>query len=163
MGAGGMGSNQSQTVYTGSFSTGRLVALAVLLVAGGLAAPRIRDIWALLPGGTGKGVSVSGRLTMVENAARTITTRERMKGVKEALKLWSAQHGAPDENSLVGVVGKETATDGWGRRIRYAPPNEGYQGCLRSFGPDGVRSKDDIVVIVTWKDVDRKPIAPAWQ
>ena len=156
-----MASNNSGAGNGGIFSTGRLMTVAAILLVGGVAAPRLKDLAGLVPGG--EGGSMAGRLSNMENSARSITTRQRMTVVKASLRMWSAQHGAPEAGDLVEAVGKDTATDGWGRVIRLSPPAPDSPGCLRSCGADGVLSRDDIIVPITWSDVNRPRIAPAWQ
>lgn len=143
---------------SGLLSTGRLMILAVLLIVLGVAAPRLRDLARLAPS-SGQG---GGPLAQVENTAKAVTTRERMKCVKAGLKLWSTQHGVPTEGDIGPVVGKDASLDGWGHPIRLTLPTDDSPGCLRSLGPDGVRSSDDITVSVIWNDVHRPQIAPGW-
>lgn len=156
-----MASYNAGTGNGGFFTTGRLMMLAAILLVGGVAAPRLKDLTYMLPGG--ESATVAGRLSYMQNSARTITTRQRMKGVKASLRLWSAQHGAPGADDLVPAVGKETATDGWGRLILLTPPTSDTAGCLRSLGADGKRSSDDITLSVSWSDLNRPRIAPGWQ
>lgn len=140
-------------------NTWRVTTLALILVIGGMAAPRLRDLAGMTPPVGAPG----GRLAQVEDAAKAVTTRQRMKCIKGALKLWSAQHGVPDEGYIGSIVGQNTCKDGWGRPIRLILPTEDTPGCLRSLGPDGVRSADDISVSVIWNDIHRKQIAPGWE
>lgn len=135
--------------------------LALLLVAGGLAAPRIRDLDTQIRGAEGGNIGME--FASVQNAAKRVTTLQRMKLVKEAVKMWASQHGVPEADDLDNAVGKETATDGWGRPLVLVPPTADYDGCLRSYGPDGVRSKDDVTILVKWKDVHISRVAPGWQ
>jgi hypothetical protein len=148
----------SKSSGNGLLSTGRLATLAVILVVGGVEAPRLRSLAQSTPGSG----PVSGRFAQVENTAKTITTKQRMNCVKAALKLWSAQHGVPSEGDVGAIVGKGTSLDGWGHPIHLTLPTEDSDGILRSLGPDGVRSADDITVPVRWNDVHKQQIAPAW-
>jgi hypothetical protein len=135
--------------------------LGVILLVGGVAAPKLKEASRFLPGGDG--ASVAGRLSHIQDEARAITTRQRMMGIKATLRMWSAQHGPPDANDLEEAVGRDTATDEWGRLIRLVPPTANSAGCLRSLGPDGKPSRDDIIVPLTWHDVNRTRMVPGWQ
>lgn len=149
----------------GSIGTGRIVTLAILLLVAGLAAPRLRGLLANMTSSRSNGSSrtFTGELSRAGDAARTITTRQRMKFIKAELKLWSAKHGISNATEVTDAVGEDTATDGWGRRILFVPPTESNDGWLRSRGPQAKVAKDDITVVVTWKDLHRPVIAPAWQ
>jgi hypothetical protein len=160
-----MHSKKQDSGDRGSIGTGRIVTLAILLVIAGIAAPRLRALFVSTApsGSTGTPRTFAGELSRVGDAARAITTRQRMKCIKTELKLWSATHGMPKASELAEAVGEDTATDGWGRRILFAPPTESEDGYLRSRGPNIKLGKDDVTVVVTWKDLHRSIIAPAWQ
>lgn len=146
----------------GIFSTGRIVTWCVLLILAGAVVPALR---------TGPGAEVGARvtgaaeavrrgesLTSVRDTAKTVSTRSRLRGIVAELTLWTAKHGVPRSEQLTEVVGKATATDAWGNRIQYVAPTASAAGWLRSYGPDGRPSDDDIYLPVTRKQLKSSPV-----
>ncbi len=66
-----------------------------------------------------------------------------------------SKYGVPESRQLSDVVGRSTATDAWGRPIKYQPPTKTVPGWLHSSGPDARDIRDDIYVPVTWETLTR--------
>lgn len=159
-----MARHASESAEEGSSGTRRIIGFAVILVVAGIAVPHLRngDIGSIISNAEPKG-GFSSRFPGVTEIARTVTTRQRMQGIKSALKLWSSQHGTPSSGDLLTVVGKATATDEWGHRIIFIPPTRSSMGCLRSYGSDGRNSSDDVLLPVTWDDLTHEGADHEWQ
>ncbi|HEY3266148.1 MAG TPA: hypothetical protein VGM37_04425 [Armatimonadota bacterium] len=141
----------------GLFGTGRVVTLAVLLLVGGIALTPMNDgtmarWWSGLSGAVDRAPGAN-RLVGMEQSAKVVATKSRLRGIRQELKLWAHRHGPPDADDLTQAVGRDTATDAWGHRIRLQPPTSDREGWLVSYGPDGAPSKDDVFISVSWQDV----------
>jgi hypothetical protein len=129
-----------------------VVALCVVFLIVGIAAPRLRTVMpdsALLANESRSGNAI---LNAGLNQARTFTTNSRIKGITEALRFYIRNHGeAPNDLSV--ITGNGLDRDGWNRRFHYIPPTQRDYGILRSYGPDGKRSADDIWVRLRWSQL----------
>lgn len=147
----------------GLFATGRITTWCVLLILAGSALPLLR---------TGPGAEVKDRvidavtavregrsLSSVSDTTKTVTTRARMRGIVAELTLWTSKFGLPRGDQLTEVVGKSTATDAWGRPILFSAPTSDVSGWLRSNGPDGKQSEDDIYHPISRQQLTSKGIA----
>jgi len=143
----------------GFFSTGRVITWCVLLIIAGAAFPQLKS---------GPASKLANRLTgavsaarrgdsmqSVRNTGRVVTTRTRMRGIVPELTYWTSKYGVPESRQLSDVVGRSTATDAWGRPIKYQPPTKTVPGWLHSSGPDARDIRDDIYVPVTWETLTR--------
>lgn len=143
----------------GFFNTGRLITWGAILVLAGAAVPSMKDgtlnRWTRGASGVATSAGKNRPVVAVRNATRVVSTRTRMLGIIAELKLWTAKYGVPRSDQLTDVIGRDTATDAWGRRIRYEPPTPTSEGWLRSRGPDSHNPDDDIYVPVSWEDIHR--------
>lgn len=146
------GSTEPGLREDGGMKLSPIVALCVVFLIVGIAAPRLRKVVpesGLLVNGSHSGNAV---VAAGINQARTFTTKSRMKGISEALRFYIRNHGeAPDD--LRVITGDGLDLDGWNRRFHYIPPTQRDFGILRSFGPDGKRSADDIWVRLRWSQL----------
>ena len=74
-------------------------------------------------------------------------TRTRLTLIRSAIEDYALGNAGKPPATLrdlveEGILGAKTLRDAWGRPIRYAPEGKGYD--LRSLGPDGVPSADDL-------------------
>ena len=74
-------------------------------------------------------------------------TRTRLTLIRSAIEDYALGNAGKPPATLrdlveEGILGAKTLRDAWGRPIRYAPGGKGYD--LRSLGPDGVPSADDL-------------------
>lgn len=80
-------------------------------------------------------------------AEQIAITRNRLTRIRSAIEDYALGNGGRVPDSLQRLVteeilGAKALTDAWGRTIQYTPKGEGYS--LRSLGPDGVTSADDV-------------------
>lgn len=74
-------------------------------------------------------------------------TRTRLTLIRSAIEDYALGNAGKPPATLrdlveEGILGAKTLRDAWGRPIRYAPEGTAYD--LRSLGPDGVPSADDL-------------------
>lgn len=74
-------------------------------------------------------------------------TRNRLMRVRSAIEDYALGNGGRAPASLQilvdeEILGAKALMDAWGRTIQYTPKGKGYS--LRSLGPDGVPSADDV-------------------
>lgn len=74
-------------------------------------------------------------------------TRNRLMRIRSAIEDYALGNGGRAPASLQilvdeEILGAKALMDAWGRTIQYTPKGKGYS--LRSLGPDGVPSTDDV-------------------